>query len=98
MEFADKARRRAEAKRRAAAPLPQAFRINYSDLEGHGFTRECQQCEYNQFHRKSKPGFSNPATCRKRFLDALMSTPSGRRRLEAYEEKIDHAIADRVLI
>ena len=33
--------------------------------------------------------------CRQRLLDALMSTPAGRRRLEAYEDKIDLAIADR---
>ena len=76
-------------------PLPQAFRMNYHDLEEGGFTRRCQQCEYNQFNRKSKPGFSNSAVCRQRLLDALMSTPTGRRRLEAYEDKIDHAIADR---
>ena len=95
VEFADKNAESAEARGRASTPLPQAFRINYADLEEHGFTRECQQCEYNQFHRKSKTGLSHTATCRKRLLDALMTTPAGRRRLEAYEEKIDHAIADR---
>ena len=95
VEFADKNAESAEARGRASTPLPQAFRINYADLEEHGFTRECQQCEYNQFHRKSKTGLSHTATCRKRLLDALMTTPAGRRRLETYEEKIDHAIADR---
>ena len=95
VEFADKKAEPADAESRTMNPLPQAFRINYSDLEEHGFTRECQQCEYNQFHRKSRPGLSHTATCRKRLLDALMSTPAGRQRLEIYEEKIDNAIADR---
>ena len=35
------------------------------------------------------------AACRQRLMDALMTTPSGQRRLEAYEDKVDHAIADR---
>ena len=29
-------------------------------------------------------------------LEALMDTPQGRARLEAYEEKVDQAIADRI--
>ena len=29
-------------------------------------------------------------------LEALMSTPEGRARLEAYEEKVDQALADRI--
>ena len=77
------------------APIPHAFRIAYQDLVEHGFTRDCPQCEHNELHGKSKPGLSHTNPCRKRFLDALMTTPNGRQRLEAYEQRIDKAIADR---
>ena len=77
------------------APIPQAFRIAYQDLVEHGFTRDCPQCEHNELHGKSKPGLSHTNPCRKRLLDALMTTPNGRQRLEAYEQRIDKAIADR---
>ena len=77
------------------APIPHAFRIAYQDLVEHGFTRDCPQCEHNELHGKSKLGLSHTNPCRKRFLDALMTTPNGRQRLEAYEQRIDKAIADR---
>ena len=76
-------------------PMPQAFRIAYQDLVEHGFTRDCPQCEHNELHGKSRPGLSHTNPCRKRLLDALLTTPSGRQRLEAYEQRIDKAIADR---
>ena len=77
------------------APIPHAFKIAYQDLVEHGFTRDCPQCEHNELHGKSKPGLSHTNPCRKRFLDALMTTANGRQRLEAYEQRIDKAIADR---
>ena len=76
-------------------PMPHAFRIAYQDLVEHGFTRNCLQCEHNELYGKSKPGLSHTNPCRKRLLDALMTTPNGRLRLEAYEQRIDKAIADR---
>ena len=76
-------------------PMPHAFRIAYQDLVEHGFTRDCPQCEHNELHGKSRPGLSHTNPCRKRLLDALLTTPSGRQRLEAYEQRIDKAIADR---
>ena len=76
-------------------PMPHAFRIAYQDLVDHGFTRGCQQCEHNELHGKSKPGLSHTNACRKRLLEALLGTPNGRLRLEAYEQRIDKAIADR---
>ena len=47
-------------------------------------------------HKKSKAGLSHSGPCRARLLEALMDTPEGRARLEAYEERVDQAIADRV--
>ena len=76
--------------------VPKAFRINYSDLVAHGFTDGCPQCEHNSRTTRSKGGISHTEACRKRMLDALMSTPEGRVRLEAYEERVDRAIADRI--
>ena len=76
--------------------VPKAFRINHGDLVKHGFTDGCPQCAYNAAHKKSKAGVSHTTACRKRMLEALMDTPEGRARLEAYEEKVDQAIADRI--
>ena len=76
--------------------VPKAFRINHGDLVKHGFTEGCPQCDYNTVHKKSKAGISHTNACRKRMLEALMDTPQGRARLEAYEEKVDQAIADRI--
>ena len=84
-----------ERRARDEIPLPRAFRITYGDLVEHGFTVECPQCMYNEQNQRSKPGISHSNICRQRLLDALLSTPAGRRRFEAYEEKIDQAIADR---
>ena len=67
----------------------------YSDLVEHGFTVNCPQCMYNDQNQRSKPGVSHSDICRRRLLDALLSIPAGRRRLEAYEERIDQAIAGR---
>ena len=84
-----------ERRARDEIPLPRAFRITYGDLVEHGFTVECPQCMYNEQNQRSKPGISHSNICRQRLLDALLSIPAGRRRFEAYEEKIDQAIADR---
>ena len=62
--------------------VPKAFRIKYGDLEKHGFTEGCPQCDHNAVHRKSKAGLSHNQACRKRILEALMDTPEGRARLE----------------
>ena len=84
-----------EAATRNICPVPKAFRINYADLTTYGFTKDCPQCDFNMLHQKSKPGQAHTAMCRRRILDAMMATPEGRRRLEVYEDKVDHAIADR---
>ena len=76
--------------------VPKAFRINHGDLLKHGFTDGCPQCSHNSVHNKSKAGLSHTQACRKRLLEALMDTPEGRVRLEAYEERVDQAIADRI--
>ena len=85
-----------EAPARAPAAMPRAFKINYKDLVEHGFTRGCPQCEHAEKFQRSKGGMSHSAACRHRLLEAFMQTPSGRKRLEAYEERVDHAIADRI--
>ena len=85
----------AEPRSREIADLPKAFRIAYKDLVEHGFTTDCPQCEHNELYQKSRGGFMHTDGCRKRLMDALMSTPAGRRRLETYESRIDQAIADR---
>ena len=85
-----------EKKDKRIEAVPKAFRINYGDLVKHGFTEGFPQCDHNAIHKKSKPGVSHTKTCRERMLETLMGTPEGRARLEAYEEKVDQAIADRI--
>ena len=50
---------------------------------------------HNARHQTGKKGATHIQTCRARMLDALMSTPGGRVRLEAFEERVGHAMADR---
>ena len=93
--FPDADGERGETATRNVCPIPKAFRINYADLTTYGFTKDCPQCDFNMMHQKSKPGQIHTATCRRRILDAMLATPEGRKRLEVYESKVDHAIADR---
>ena len=93
--FPDVAGEEAPAPRRIES-MPRAFRINYQDLVTHGFTDGCPQCEHNARHQTGKKGTTHTQACRQRMLDALMSTPEGRVRLEAFEERVDHAMADRI--
>ncbi len=86
----------AEAPRREVASVPKQFRINLSDLREHGFTEGCEQCRHNEVYKKSKGGLQHSEACRKRLLRAIAQTPHGRARIDAYEEKVDQAIADRI--
>ena len=90
--FPDVAGEEAPAPRRIES-MPRAFRINYQDLVTHGFTDGCPQCEHNARHQTGKKGATHTQACRQRMLDALMSTPEGRVRLEAFEERVDNAMA-----
>ena len=62
---------------RTEGPLPRAFRINYGDLQEHGFSEECPQCFHNEVFGKSKDGMVHTSECRARFLDKFMSTSKG---------------------
>ena len=75
--------------------MPRAFRITHADLQEHGFSEDCPQCRHNEVFGKSKEGHAHTDECRRRFLDRFMSTPKGRARLIAYEERVDRAISDR---
>ena len=72
-----------EQRSRDEIPLSKAFIIMYSDLLEHGFTVGCQQCEYNEMNQRSKPGLSHSNICRRMLLDVLLSSPAGRKRLDA---------------
>ena len=80
---------------RREGPMPRAFRITHADLQEHGFSEDCPQCRHNEVFGKSKEGHAHTDECRRRFLDRFMSTPKGRARLIAYEERVDRAISDR---
>ena len=80
---------------RNLCPMSKAFRINYADLMAHGFAKDCPPCDHNIFHQKSETGHVHTTACRRRILDALMPPAEGRKRVDVYQAKVDHAIADR---
>ena len=93
--FPDAVGEEAPAPRRIET-MPRTFRINYQDLVTHGFTDGCPQCDHNARHQHGKEGTAHTQACRARMFGALMSTPEGRVRLEAFEERVDQAMADRI--
>ena len=81
---------------RGVEAMPRQFRINNPDLEKYGFTDGCPQCEHIARYKKGKKGTTHTQICRTRILDAMMGTPEGRVRLEAFEERVDRALAERI--
>ena len=81
----------------SAHPVPKRFRINLADLRTYGFTEGCKQCQqFERYGKTPNDGGSHTEACRKRILAALLGTPKGRARVDAYEEKVNEALAERL--
>ena len=80
----------------AAPAAPRALRINKSDLEEHGFTDGCTQCDYIQRYGKARPGRTHSVVCRARLVEAIKQSETGRDRFERHEERTTRAIAERI--
>ncbi len=88
-----------ESEAPAAPDAPQALRrlrINKSDLEAHGYTQGCRQCEYVERHGKSRSGLQHSVACRKRVIEAIGQTEEGKQRIAEHDERTNAAIAERI--
>ena len=81
---------------REAPTAPRRMRINKSDLETHGYTANCQQCEHTRRYGTSKPGGNHTAACRKRLSEAIGGSEVGRQRIEAYDDRLNRAMAEQI--
>ncbi len=87
---------RLEVPTRDEDPLPKQFRINASDLQLHGYTAHCPQCEYIREHQRPRAGGSHSDRCRARIMTELGRSHEGQLRLERHEQKVNEALARRV--
>ena len=88
-----------EAGATAEAAPPRAareMRIDRRDLEEHGYDGNCTQCKHILKYGKPQRGQTHSALCRKRLVEAMSKTESGRIRIEANEERITRTMAEQV--
>ena len=69
----------------AAPPASRRLRINQSDLDSHGYTEGCQQCEHIQRHGKARVGGQHSNRCRERLVEAIRTTDDGSARIAAHD-------------
>ncbi len=72
------------------------LRINQSDLDAHGYTGGCPQCDYIQRRGKARPGGAHSQACRTRLIEAISASDAGRERVEGNEERTNRAIAENI--
>ncbi len=81
----------------AAAPRPaREMRINKEDVEAHGYDASCPQCRHIIKYGKTRRGMQHSTQCRKRLVEAMSKTESGRLRIEANDERINRSMAEQV--
>ena len=81
-----------------AAPSRAAreMRIDRRDLEEHGYDGDCSQCKHILKYGKAQRGQTHTAQCRKRLIEAMSKTESGRIRIEANEERVTRTMAEQI--
>jgi hypothetical protein len=81
----------------AAAPRPaREVRINKEDLEAHGYDGECPQCKHIIKYGTSRKGQQHSAQCRKRPVEAMSKTESGRLQIANNDERINRSMSEQV--
>ena len=83
----------------AEAAPPRAareMRIDRRDLEEHGYDGDCSQCKHILKYGKAQRGQTHTAHCRKRLIEAMSKTESGRIRIEANEERVTRTMAEQI--
>ncbi len=79
-----------------APPNPRRFRINKKDLEEHGYTEGCSQCDHISRYGATKPGTYHTNACRTRIITEMAKTEHGQQRLSAWSERVDRTIAEQI--
>ena len=74
--------------------VPRRMRITKADLEKHGYTETCAQCDHVMRYGNHKPGLQHTDECRKRVMIAISSTPGGKARIDAHEQRTDRYFAE----
>ncbi len=78
-------------------PMPRNFKISTKKLRDvWGFTMGCPQCDWTREHGERRDGIGHSKACRERIMEVLGRTEAGRKQLEATEERVDRALAERV--
>ena len=83
----------------AAAPMPtnpRRFRINKHDLDTHGYTEGCQQCDHIVRYGSSKAGTNHSDRCRVRMIQEIAKTEAGQQRLMQWNERVNRSIAEKI--
>ena len=83
----------------AEAARPTAIRrlrINKADLDEHGYEESCAQCRHIVKYGRARAGGVHNERCRKKIIEALQETESGRARLAEQEERITRAMSEHV--
>ncbi len=76
--------------------LPRSFKITKRDIQAHGYTDDCPQCDHIRSYGEARPGTTHTATCRARIMHEVGQTAQGQARLAAAQERTDRALADHV--
>ncbi len=75
---------------------PRRFRINKKDLEEHGYTDGCVQCDHIMRYGLNKAGVNHSDRCRTRMITEIGRTELGQQRLSAWSDRVDRAIAEQI--
>jgi len=79
-----------------APGLPRSFKITKMDVQMHGYTDNCPQCDHIRSYGEPRPGQTHTPTCRARIMHEIGQSVQGQARLAAAQERTDRALADHV--
>ncbi len=96
VRFTEPASAGGETAETAQPSLPRRLRINQSDLNDHGYTDGCHQCNHIQRYGKARAGGQHSNRCRERLEKAIGESEAGKSRVEAHDERVTRAMAERV--
>ena len=96
VRFREDAEAKEEPVTAKAPPNPKRFRINKKDLDEHGYTQDCPQCDHIMRYGSAKPGHNHSDLCRVRMIRQIGQTETGQRRLEQWNERVDRSMAEQI--
>ncbi len=72
------------------------LRINKSDLDTYGYEDSCAQCRHILKYGKARPGGMHSEVCRRRLVEEMQKTETGRARLTEQEERLTRTMAEHI--